>query len=159
MESLGPWQGARPAAPCVEAGDVPTVEDGTLVLATWRHLLDRGSLQDGEPFLAGTAPSPVARISAGTAAGLGVTDGDRLTVRVGDTTVTAPVLVCEMADHVVWLPTNSVGSDLRAALAGAPGALSPSRRSARHERHPTVLPTRSVDPPRFAPPDFREVPV
>ena len=46
-----------------------------------------------------------------------------LTVRVGDTTVTAPVLVSEMADHVVWLPTNSVGSDLRAALAGAPGAL------------------------------------
>ena len=26
-----------------------------LVLATWHHLLDRGSLQDGEPFLAGTA--------------------------------------------------------------------------------------------------------
>ena len=123
MEALGPWQGARPAAPSVEAGDVPTVEEGTLVLATWRHLLDRGSLQDGEPFLAGTAPAPVARISAGTAQGLGVTDGDALTVRVGDTTVTAPVLVCEMADHVVWLPTNSVGSDLRAALAGAPGAL------------------------------------
>ena len=29
----------------------------------------------------------------------------------------------EMADHVVWLPTNSTGSDLRGALAGAPGAL------------------------------------
>jgi NADH-quinone oxidoreductase subunit G len=28
-----------------------------------------------------------------------------------------------MADHVVWLPTNSTGSDLRAALADAPGAL------------------------------------
>ena len=102
---------------------MPSVEDGTLVLATWRHLLDRGSLQDGEPFLAGTAPAPVARVSASTAGGLGVVDGDELTVRVGDTTVTAPVLVSEMADHVVWLPTNSVGSDLRAALAGAPGAL------------------------------------
>ena len=123
MESIGPWQGTRPAAPTVEAGEVPTVEEGTLVLATWRHLLDRGSLQDGEPFLAGTAPSPVARISAATAAGLGVTDGDELTVRVGATTVRAPVLVCEMADHVVWLPTNSAGSDLRAALADAPGAL------------------------------------
>jgi NADH-quinone oxidoreductase subunit G len=123
MESLGAWQGARAAAPAVEPGDVPSVEEGTLVLATWRHLLDRGSLQDGEPFLAGTAPSPVARVSAPTAGGLGVVDGDVLTVRVGDVTVTAPVLVSEMADHVVWLPTNSVGSDLRAALAGAPGAL------------------------------------
>ncbi len=123
MEALGPWQGARAAAASVEAGDVPSVEEGTLVLATWRHLLDRGSLQDGEPFLAGTAPSPVARVSPATASGLGVVDGDALTVRVGGTTVTAPVLVSEMADHVVWLPTNSVGSDLRAALAGAPGAL------------------------------------
>ncbi|HYN68005.1 MAG TPA: NADH-quinone oxidoreductase subunit G [Ornithinibacter sp.] len=123
MESLGTWQGPRAAAPAIEPGDVPSVEDGTLVLATWRHLLDRGSLQDGEPFLAGTAPAPVARVSASTAGGLGVVDGDVLTVRAGDTTVTAPVLVSEMADHVVWLPTNSVGSDLRAALAGAPGAL------------------------------------
>ncbi len=123
MAALGPWAGDRAAAPAVEAGDVPSVEEGTLVLATWRHLLDRGSLQDGEPFLAGTAPAPVARVSAATAADLGVVDGDALTVRVGGTTVTAPVLVSEMADHVVWLPTNSVGSDLRAALAGAPGAL------------------------------------
>ena len=123
MEALGPWQGARTAAPAVEPGDVPSVEEGTLVLATWRHLLDRGSLQDGEPFLAGTAPAPVARVSAATAGDIGVVDGDELTVRVGDTSVTAPVLVSEMADHVVWLPTNSVGSDLRAALAGAPGAL------------------------------------
>jgi NADH-quinone oxidoreductase subunit G len=122
MDALGPWGGARAAAPTVEAGDVPSVEPGTLVLATWRHLLDRGSLQDGEPFLAGTAPTPLARVSAATAQALGVVDGDRLTVRAGGTTVTAPVLVAEMADHVVWLPTNTTGSDLRDALAGAPGA-------------------------------------
>jgi NADH-quinone oxidoreductase subunit G len=123
MQLLGPWGGARATAPTVEAGAVPSVEPGTLVLATWRHLLDRGSLQDGEPFLAGTAPTPLARVSAATAAALGVADGDHLTVRAGDTTVTAPVLVAEMADHVVWLPTNTTGSDLRDALAGAPGAL------------------------------------
>ncbi|HSO65807.1 MAG TPA: NADH-quinone oxidoreductase subunit G, partial [Ornithinibacter sp.] len=122
LESLGPWSGPRAAAPRVEAGDVPSVEPGTLVLATWRHLLDRGSLQDGEPFLAGTAPTPLARVSAATAEALGVVDGDHLTVRAGDTTVTAPALVAEMADHVVWLPTNTTGSDLRDALAGAPGA-------------------------------------
>ena len=123
MQQLGPWGGARPAAPTTEAGEVPELTEGTLVLATWRHLLDRGSLQDGEPFLAGTAPRPVARISASTAAALGVVDGDHLTVRAAQTTVTAPVLVSEMADHVVWLPTNSQGCDLRATLAGAPGAL------------------------------------
>ncbi len=123
MAALGRWAGERPAAPEVEAGEVPSPDDGTLVLATWRHLLDRGSLQDGEPFLAGTAPRPVARLSASTAAALGVVDGDHLWVGVGETRVTAPVLVCQMADHVVWLPTNSAGCDLRPALAGAPGAL------------------------------------
>ncbi len=123
MQQLGPWVGARPAAPTDEAGDVPEFAEGTLVLATWRHLLDRGSLQDGEPFLAGTAPAPVARVSQATAAALGVADGDALTVRAAQATVTAPVLVTEMADHVVWLPTNSRGCDLRATLAGAPGTL------------------------------------
>ncbi len=123
MQQLGPWAGARPAVPATEPGEVPELADGTLVLATWRHLLDRGSLQDGEPFLAGTAPAPVARISGPTASALGVADGDRLTVRAAETTVTAPVVVSEMADHVVWLPTNSQGCDLRATLAGAPGAL------------------------------------
>ncbi|NHI19111.1 NADH-quinone oxidoreductase subunit G [Phycicoccus endophyticus] len=123
MQQLGPWSGARAAAPSAEPGDVPELTEGTLVLATWRHLLDRGSLQDGEPFLAGTAPAPVARLSGPTASALGVADGDLLTVRAAQTTVTAPVLVSEMADHVVWLPTNSQGCDLRATLAGAPGAL------------------------------------
>ncbi len=123
MAELGPWSGARPGAPTVEAGEVPSLEPGTLVLATWRHLLDHGSLQDGEPFLAGTAPRPVARVSAATAQAVGVVDGDDLTVTAGETSVTAPVVVSEMADHVVWLPTNSTGSDLRSALEGAPGAL------------------------------------
>jgi NADH-quinone oxidoreductase subunit G len=123
MAALGPWEGVRPAAPSAEPGEVPELRDGTLVLATWRHLLDAGSLQDGEPHLAGTAPRPVARVSARTAADLGVDDGEALTVRAGDTTVTVPVVVGEMADHVVWLPTNSAGCDLRSTLAGAPGAL------------------------------------
>ncbi|MGL5867036.1 MAG: NADH-quinone oxidoreductase subunit G [Dermatophilaceae bacterium] len=123
MARLGRSGTSRGPAPQVEAGEVPSVEPGMLVLATWRHLLDRGSMQDGEPFLAGTAPRPVARLSAATAAALGVADGDRLVVATGETAVTAPAVVCEMADHVVWLPTNSDGCDLRATLGGAPGAL------------------------------------
>ena len=122
MERLGPGADtARPAAPEVAAGEVPSADDGHLVLATWRHLLDKGILQDGEPFLAGTAPKAAAKVSATTAGSLGIADGDSVTVRAGDTTVTVPVAVTEMADHVVWLPTNSEGCDLRGTLADAPG--------------------------------------
>ncbi len=123
IEALGTWQGQRPAAPTVDAGDVPSVEPGTLVLATWRHLLDRGSLQDGEPFLAGTAPTAGGPRLEGDRRGAGRRRGRLVTVRAGEQAVTAPVIVDEMADHVIWLPTNSTGCDLRAAFAGAPGAL------------------------------------
>jgi NADH-quinone oxidoreductase subunit G len=34
-----------------------------------------------------------------------------------------PLVVTEMPDGVVWLPTNSVGSGVRASLAPASGAL------------------------------------
>ncbi len=123
MAALGAWDGPRPASPAVPAGEVPTAEDGALVLATWRLLLDRGSLQDGEPYLAGTAPEAVARLSAGTAAALEVVEGDGVSVSAGDTTVTLPVAFAEMPDHVVWLPTNSEGCDVRGLLGSAPGAL------------------------------------
>ncbi len=123
LEALGAWSGPRPSGPSTDPGEVPSLVEGSLVLATWRNLLDKGSLQDGEPYLAGTAPSPVARLSAATAEAIGVAEGDTVTVSAGTVTVTVPVGLAEMADHVVWLPTNSEGCDLRGMLASAPGAL------------------------------------
>ncbi|MGE9807426.1 NADH-quinone oxidoreductase subunit G [Janibacter sp. G1551] len=121
MTDLGPWTGARVATPAVTASPVPTPGPGEFVLATWRHLLDRGSMQDGEPFLAGTANQPRAWISPASAQALGVAEGDSVRVGTDGSAVIAPVHVAEMVDHVVWLPTNSVGSDLRGH--GAPGSL------------------------------------
>ena len=111
MRQLGPWSGERPSAPAVPVGEVPAAGEGEAVLATWHHLLDRGSLQDGEPFLAGTAPKAVARVSTATAEAAGVADGDTVAVTHDDSRVVLPVAVTEgMVDHVVWLPTNSIGS-------------------------------------------------
>jgi NADH-quinone oxidoreductase subunit G len=122
MESLGAWSGERAAAPAVDAEPVRDVAAGQLALATWRHLLDRGSLQDGEPYLAGTAPRATARISTTTAEELGLVDGEEVVVGLADgTEVTVPLSVTEMADRVIWLPTNSRGCDLRAALAAPAG--------------------------------------
>ena len=47
---------------------------------TWHQLLDAGRMQDGEPFLAGTARPVCARLSAATAREIGVADGDKITI-------------------------------------------------------------------------------
>ncbi|NYG06437.1 NADH-quinone oxidoreductase subunit G [Phycicoccus badiiscoriae] len=122
MAALGPATGERLPAPSVQVGDLPSAGAGELVLATWHHLLDRGSLQDGEPFLAGTAAKALARVSSATAESFGLVDGDTVTVSTAAGSVSAPVAVTEgMVDHVIWLPTNSDGSTVRAALGAVAG--------------------------------------
>jgi NADH-quinone oxidoreductase subunit G len=116
MRALGPWTGERAAAPKVPMVEVPSPGVGQAVLATWHHLLDCGRMQDGEPFLAGTAPKARALLSANTAASIGLTDGDVVRVSAGSGAITVPVAIRDMADHVVWLPTNSPGSAVRSAL-------------------------------------------
>jgi NADH-quinone oxidoreductase subunit G len=123
MRALGPWQGARAAAPTVPAAEVPQPDGGQAVLATWQHLLDAGRMQDGEPFLAGTAPRSRALLSAATAADVGVGEGDLLTVSSATGRITLPVALTDMADHVVWLPTCSPGSAVRASLGVDAGAV------------------------------------
>jgi len=115
------WDGARVPAPGTRSAEPPAVAPGHAVLATWHLLLDSGRLQDGEPFLAGTAKRPVARLSAATAAAAGVADGTPVTVATDAGAITLPAVVTEMADHVVWLPTASAGCQVRDALRALPG--------------------------------------
>ncbi|HXO50500.1 MAG TPA: NADH-quinone oxidoreductase subunit G, partial [Mycobacterium sp.] len=67
LARLGQWAGTRPDAPQVSAKRPSQPGRGEAVLASWRMLLDAGRLQDGEPYLAGTAHPPVARLSTATA--------------------------------------------------------------------------------------------
>jgi NADH-quinone oxidoreductase subunit G len=113
----------RAAVPTVAAGSAATPARGQAVLASWHHLLDNGSLQDGDGHLAGTARTPVVRISKSTAADLGVADGDAVTVGTARGAITLPALVTDMVDGVAWVPTNSPGSTLRRTLGVAEGAL------------------------------------
>ena len=72
----------------------------------------------------------MARVSPATAAAAGLADGDKVTVESATGSVTVPVAVTEMADGVVWLPSNSTGSAVRAdLLAGRAdgGELGPSK--------------------------------
>ncbi len=124
MARFAPTGGARALPPGVDGAEVPSPGDGQLVLATWHHLLDSGRLQDGEKFLAGTAPRTVARLSPATAEAFGVTDDTPVTVSTDRGSITVPAAVTPgMVDHVVWLPTNSPGSTVRPTLGVDAGAL------------------------------------
>ncbi|GLW23647.1 NADH-quinone oxidoreductase subunit G [Microbispora amethystogenes] len=115
MATLGAWKGPRPAAPAVSGLVVAEPQAGEAVLATWHLLLDDGRMQDGEPYLAGTARSTAALLSEATAAEIGAVDGGKITIGDG---VVLPVRVADLPDRVVWVPSNSAGlsvtRDLRA---------------------------------------------
>ncbi|GAB1819173.1 NADH-quinone oxidoreductase subunit G [Herbidospora sp. RD11066] len=112
LGSLGIYKGVRPAAPSVTGGTTAAPGQGQAVLASWHLLLDDGKLQDGEPFLAGTARDAVALLSPATAAEIGAVD--KVTVNGS----TLPLRIADLPDRVVWVPANSGGvsvtRDLRA---------------------------------------------
>ena len=119
LAELAGWEGQRAGSPATAPAPVPAPGPGQGVLATWKPQLDAGRLQDGEPHLAGTAHRPVVRLSAATAAALGVRDGAAVTVAGPRGSITLPLAVTTMPDGVVWLPENSAGSSVRAIGAGA----------------------------------------
>ena len=123
LAEVGPWEGARAAAPTEPAAAPSAALQGEAVLATWRLLLDLGSLQDGEPHLAGTAHPPVARLSAATAAEIGVLDGHPVKVATDSGSVTVPLVITPMPDRVVWLPAHSAGASAQLDLAAAAGSV------------------------------------
>jgi len=115
MEELGPWDGERAALDPVVSTTAPG-GDG-FALATWKQLLDHGSMQDGDDNLRATARPAVARVSQATYDAHGATvtlTGDR-----GEWTL--PAVVADVPDDVVWVPANSSGNGVLADLA-SPGS-------------------------------------
>ncbi|MDF1606108.1 NADH-quinone oxidoreductase subunit G [Nocardioides sp. YIM 152315] len=130
MEEMGPWDGERavlggsetalrPSSTTEEAGaGAPSsTTEGHFALATWKLMIDNGSLQDGDKAYRATGRAPVARLSptAYDAHGPTVTlTGDR-------GSVTLPAEPAELDDDVVWVPANSFGNGVLADLA-SPGS-------------------------------------
>jgi NADH-quinone oxidoreductase subunit G len=104
--TLANWYGARATFASTSAA---TLSQGTL-LASWRQLLDNGSLQINEPNLSGTARKAVARVNAKFAQSLGVIDGDLLTISTDHGALSLNVEISDVVDNVVWLPRNAVAS-------------------------------------------------
>ncbi|MCB1041056.1 MAG: molybdopterin-dependent oxidoreductase [Acidimicrobiales bacterium] len=110
----------RPERPQVTAGGVRETAAGEAVLSTWRQLVDDGSMQAGEPYLAATARPAVIRIGPANAADLGISDGDPVTLTGTIGAVTLPALITDMPAGIVWAPANS-GTNLVADLGVSSG--------------------------------------
>jgi NADH-quinone oxidoreductase subunit G len=115
MEDLGPWDGDRAAHEPV-LSTTASGGDG-LALATWKQLLDHGSMQDGDPNLRATARPAVAKVSQRVFDAC----GDMVTITGDRGDWTLPAEVADVPDDVVWVPTNNWRHGVWADLA-SPGS-------------------------------------
>jgi NADH-quinone oxidoreductase subunit G len=112
FESIGNWDGSKNSMKPVEASSVINASGDEAVLNSWRNLLDKGSMQDGEDNLAGTARKSVVVISSARAKSLSVSENDLVRVSNDYGAITLPCSINDIEDSSVWLPRNSQSSQL-----------------------------------------------
>jgi len=123
LVALGTYRVTEGEFPHVHAAPVPEAGEGQAVLATWRRLLDNGSMQDGEPHLAGTARPACVLLSKATATELGVPLGGTITVSTPRGSVTLPAAAADLPPGVVWVPGNSGPASVRSSLGAGHGTV------------------------------------
>ncbi|WP_430867778.1 NADH-quinone oxidoreductase subunit G [Demequina aurantiaca] len=117
-----PAAAVRPKAPAVRVAAAKAAKKSdSIVLASWHQLVDEGALQDGEPYLAGTGRTAVARLSQATADALGAAGGMVTLMGRSRQSLELPVHVTDMVDGVVWVPAKSPGSWVARDLGLEPG--------------------------------------
>ena len=110
IAALGRWDGNR-AVFAPSAAIAPKVpSENQAILTSWRNLLDEGTLQSGEPNLAGTAKKSECVISSDRAERLGIKDGDLIRVSNEIGSITLPARIGDIDFRAIWIPRNSKGS-------------------------------------------------
>ena len=114
MEWDGDPQDFTPASAQVPAA----AGQGQVVLASHKPMIDAGRLQDGAPWLAGSARRPVLLASAATLAAAGITPGADATLETERGTITLPAAIADLPDSIAWVPECSTGSVIHENLGG-----------------------------------------
>lgn len=112
FNSIGIWDGPKLVMKSVPPIAVKTVTGDEAILTSWRNLLDKGSLQDGEENLAGTARKSVVVISNSRAAKIGVKESELVRVSNEYGAITLPCLIADIEESSIWLARNSLSSQL-----------------------------------------------
>ena len=116
VNPLMQWNGQREEFVPATASELVEVGQGEALLATHKPMLDAGRLQDGATMLAGSARRPVVFASRATVAGLGIDEGEELTLSTQRGSVTLPLQFADLPDGVVWVPECSQGSIVHESL-------------------------------------------
>ena len=116
VNPLMQWNGQREEFLPAEASELVEVGQGEALLATHKPMLDAGRLQDGATMLAGSARRPVVFASRATVAGLGIDEGEELTLSTQRGSITLPLQFADLPDGVVWVPECSQGSIVHESL-------------------------------------------
>lgn len=116
VNPLMQWNGQREEFLPAEASELVEVGQGEALLATHKPMLDAGRLQDGATMLAGSARRPVVFASRATIAGLGIDEGEELTLSTQRGSITLPLQFADIPDGVVWVPECSQGSIVHESL-------------------------------------------
>ena len=116
VNPLMQWNGQREEFLPVTASELVEVGQGEALLATHKPMLDAGRLQDGATMLAGSARRPVVFASRATVAGLGIDEGEELTLSTQRGSITLPLQFADLPDGVVWVPECSQGSIVHESL-------------------------------------------
>ena len=116
VNPLMQWNGQREEFVQAKASELVEVGQGEALLATHKPMLDAGRLQDGAGMLAGSARRPVVFASRATVAGLGIDEGEELTLSTQRGSITLPLQFADLPDGVVWVPECSQGSIVHESL-------------------------------------------
>jgi NADH-quinone oxidoreductase subunit G len=122
MQQLGPWEGPRATGGPDLLGSAADVPAGSLVLASWKQLIDDGRMQDGDDHYRATARRPVVLVDEATFASLGVEEGDLVTLTGPLGSLKLPVGVADLVAGAVWAPASAPGFSVRHLVgpAGSP---------------------------------------
>ena len=112
IASLGNWEGAENQMKSTAVSGEIKVGSDEAVITSWRNLLDKGSLQEGEDNLAGTARATTAVISQKRADALSVKSGELIRVSNTYGAITLPCAIADIDDAKIWLPRNSSNAQL-----------------------------------------------
>ena len=116
VNPLMQWNGQREEFVPAKASELVEVGQGEALLATHKPMLDAGRLQDGATMLAGSARRPVVFASRATVAGLGIDEGEELTLSTQRGSITLPLQFADLPDGVVWVPECSQASIVHESL-------------------------------------------